>query len=32
MSVLALGPVLGVWAMLTLRRRPEALQLASGKR
>jgi MFS family permease len=32
MSVLALGPVLGVWAMLTLRRRPEALQLAGGKR
>jgi MFS family permease len=32
MSVLALGPVLGVWAMLTLRHRPEALRLASGKR
>lgn len=32
MSVLAIGPVLGVWAMLTLRRRPEALALAGGAR
>ncbi|HTI06342.1 MAG TPA: MFS transporter [Gemmatimonadales bacterium] len=32
MSVLAIGPVLGVWAMLALRRRPEALQLAGGAR
>jgi MFS family permease len=32
MSVLAIGPALGVWAMLTLRRRPEALRLAGGKR
>src|SRR3989442_581154 len=32
MSVLAIGPVLGVWAMLALRRRPEALQLAGGGR
>ena len=32
MSVLAIGPALGVWAMLTLRRRPEALQLAGGAR
>ena len=32
MSVLAIGPVLGVWAMLALRRRPEALQLACGAR
>lgn len=32
MSVLAIGPALGVWAMLTLRRRPEALALAGGAR
>ena len=32
MSVLAIGPVFGVWAMLALRRRPEALQLAGGAR
>jgi MFS family permease len=32
MSVLAIGPALGVWAMLALRRRPEALRLAGGKR
>ena len=32
MSVLALGPAIGVWAMLTLRRRPEALRLAGGRR
>jgi MFS family permease len=32
MSVLALGPALGVWAMLALRRRPEALKLAGGRR
>jgi len=32
MSVLALGPVAGVWAMLALRRRPEALRLAGGRR
>jgi len=32
MSVLAIGPALGVWAMLALRRRPEALQLAGGAR
>lgn len=32
MSVLAIGPALGVWAMLVLRRRPEALRLAGGKR
>ena len=31
MSVLALGPVGGVWAMLTLRRRPEARALAGGR-
>jgi len=32
MSVLAIGPALGVWAMLALRRRPESLQLAGGRR
>ena len=32
MSVLAIGPALGVWAMLTLRRRPEARLLAGGAR
>jgi MFS family permease len=32
MSVLALGPALGVWAMLALRRRPEAAWLAGGRR
>jgi len=32
MSVLAIGPAVGVWAMLALRLRPEALRLAGGKR
>ena len=32
MSVLALGPAVGVWAMLALRRRPEAAALAGGRR
>jgi MFS family permease len=32
MSVLAIGPALGVWAMLALRGRPEARQLAGGAR
>ena len=32
MSVLAIGPALGVWAMLALRQRPEAIQLAGGAR
>ena len=32
MSVLAIGPALGVWAMLALRRRPEASRLAEGRR
>jgi len=32
MAVLALGPVGGVWAMQALRRRPEAVQLAGGRR
>jgi MFS family permease len=31
MSVLAIGPALGVWAMLALRRRPEAVRLAGGR-
>ena len=31
MAVLAVGPALGVWAMLTLRRRPEAMRLAGGR-
>jgi MFS family permease len=29
---LAIGPFLGVWAMFRLRRRPEAAQLAEGRR
>ena len=32
MSVLAVGPAFGVWAMLALRGRPEALRLAGGRR
>jgi MFS family permease len=32
MSLLALGPAGGVWAMLALRRRPEAVALAAGRR
>ena len=31
MSALAVGPAAGVWAMLTLRRRPEATALAAGR-
>lgn len=31
MSVLAIGPAVGVWAMLALRARPEALRLAGGR-
>ena len=31
MSVLAIGPALGVWAMLALRVRPEAARLAGGR-
>lgn len=30
MTVLALGPAIGVWAMASLRRRPEARRLAGG--
>jgi MFS family permease len=32
MATLALGPACGVWAMLALRRRPEARALAGGRR
>ncbi|MHB8556247.1 MAG: MFS transporter, partial [Candidatus Dormibacteria bacterium] len=32
LMVLALGPAVGMWAMARLRRRPEALQLAHGRR
>jgi MFS family permease len=31
-AVLAIGPVVGIWAMLALRRRPEAVRLAHGRR
>ncbi len=31
MAVLAAGPALGVWAMLALRRSPEAVRLAGGR-
>lgn len=31
-SVLAVGPILGCWAMLKLRLLPEAAQIADGKR
>jgi len=31
MSVLAIGPALGVWAMQALRRRPEVRRLAGGR-
>ncbi len=31
-AVLAIGPALGIWAMLALRRRPEAVRLAHGRR
>jgi MFS family permease len=32
MGVLAVGPALGIWAMLALRARPEAVRLAGGRR
>jgi len=32
MSILAVGPALGVWAMQTLKRRPEASRMAGGRR
>jgi len=31
-AVLALGPVVGIWAMLSLRRMPEAVKMAGGNR
>jgi MFS family permease len=31
MSLLAVGPAFGVWSMLALRRRPEAVLLANGR-
>jgi len=31
-SVLALGPILGIWAMQTLRANPASIKLAGGKR
>ncbi len=30
--VLALGPLFGIWSMLQLRRQPEAVRMASGRR
>jgi hypothetical protein len=32
MSVLAIGPAIGIWAMLALRARPESRRLAGGRR
>ena len=31
-SILAIGPVFGIWAMLTLRKHPDAKKIANGKR
>ncbi|MEX2642319.1 MAG: MFS transporter, partial [Acetobacterales bacterium] len=31
LATLALGPAVGIWAMLALRRRPEAARIAGGK-
>ena len=31
-AILAIGPFLGVWAMLALRERPEAEAMAGGKK
>jgi hypothetical protein len=31
-ALLALGPAVGLWAMHELRRAPESLRLASGRR
>ena len=31
MSVLAIGPAVGAWSMMVLRRRPEAARLANGR-
>ena len=32
MALLALGPAFGVWSMIALRRRPEAVAMANGRR
>ncbi|EQD80205.1 hypothetical protein B1A_01134, partial [mine drainage metagenome] len=32
LMLLAVGPAVGMWAMARLRRRPESLQLAHGRR
>jgi MFS family permease len=32
MASLAIGPVVGIWAMMRLRRRPEAAHLAGGRK
>lgn len=32
LSVLAIGPALGIWSMLKLRAHPDAIKIASGKR
>lgn len=32
LAPLCIGPVIGIWAMLRLRRRPEAVKLAGGRR
>jgi hypothetical protein len=31
-AFLTIGPIVGIWAMLRLRRSPEAQQLAGGRR
>ena len=31
-AFLALGPLVGIWAMYTLRKSPEAIKLAGGNR
>jgi MFS family permease len=31
-AILAVGPIVGIWAMLALRRSPAALQIAGGRR
>ena len=31
-SVLAIGPALGIWSMLALRRHPDAIKIANGRR
>lgn len=31
-SILAIGPALGIWSMLALRRHPDAIKIANGRR